>query len=74
MGTKEVLVRTRNLGWGTDTDLYETGADFAARFPSRAVTRGPKGAASERGEVPALRVGRGAGRSAWAERSFPKYV
>jgi hypothetical protein len=35
MGTKEVLVRTRNLGWGTDAYLYETGADFAARFPAR---------------------------------------
>jgi hypothetical protein len=35
MGTKEVLVRTRNLGCGTDTDLYETEADFGARFPSR---------------------------------------
>ena len=35
MGTKEVLVRTRNLGWGTDTDLYESEADFGARFPAR---------------------------------------
>jgi hypothetical protein len=24
MGTKEVLVRTRHLGWGTDTHLYES--------------------------------------------------
>jgi hypothetical protein len=35
MGTKEVLFRTRNLGWGTDTDLYETEADFRTRFPAR---------------------------------------
>src|SRR5215211_7967940 len=24
MGTKEVLFRTRDVGWGADTDLYET--------------------------------------------------
>jgi hypothetical protein len=35
MGTKDVLFRTRDLGWGTDTDLYETDADFRARFPAR---------------------------------------
>ena len=35
MGTKEVLVRTRNLGWGTDTHLYETVAEFVDRFPAR---------------------------------------
>lgn len=35
MGTKEVLARTRNLGWGTDTYLYETPADFRDRFPAR---------------------------------------
>jgi hypothetical protein len=34
MGTKEVLYRTRTLGWGTDTDLYATEGDFRRRFPS----------------------------------------
>jgi hypothetical protein len=33
LGTKEVLYRTRDLGWGTDTDLYRDAADFRARFP-----------------------------------------
>lgn len=33
LGTKEVLYRTRGLGWGTDTDLYRDAADFRARFP-----------------------------------------
>jgi len=33
LGTKEVLHRTRDLGWGTDTDLYRDTADFRARFP-----------------------------------------
>src|SRR3954447_8393381 len=28
MGTKEVLVRTRRLGWGTDTQLYESMAQL----------------------------------------------
>jgi hypothetical protein len=35
MGTKAVLFRTKGLGWGTDTDLYASAADFAQRFPSR---------------------------------------
>ena len=35
MGTKEVLFRTRELGWGADTDLYDSIEDFAARFPAR---------------------------------------
>jgi hypothetical protein len=35
MGTKEVLVRTRDLGWGSDTSLYRSAAEFAGRFPGR---------------------------------------
>jgi len=35
MGTKEVLYRTRDLGWGADTDLYATAEDLQARFPVR---------------------------------------
>jgi hypothetical protein len=34
-GTKEVLFRTKDLGWGTDTHLYESAADLAQRFPFR---------------------------------------
>jgi hypothetical protein len=33
MGTKEVLHRTRHLGWGTDIQLYATEAEFRAAFP-----------------------------------------
>lgn len=33
MGVKEVLHRTRRLGWGTDTQLYASREDFRARFP-----------------------------------------
>ncbi len=35
MGTKEVLFRTRDLGWGSDTDLYGSFDDFSLRFPAR---------------------------------------
>ena len=34
MGTKEVLYRTRSLGWGADTRLYSTVEEFRARFPA----------------------------------------
>jgi hypothetical protein len=34
MGTKDVLYRTRSLGWGTDTRLYATRAAFREQFPS----------------------------------------
>ncbi len=35
MGTKEVLYRTRHLGWGSDTDLYESMDAFTHHFPDR---------------------------------------
>jgi hypothetical protein len=35
MGTKEVLFRTRDLGWGSDTELYPTTTEFEERFPPR---------------------------------------
>ncbi len=40
LGTKEVLYRTRDLGWGTDTDLYPDAADFRARFPAALAKEG----------------------------------
>ena len=33
MGVKEVLHRTRHLGWGTDTRLYRTAEEFRDAFP-----------------------------------------
>jgi len=33
MGTKEVLYRTRSMGWGTETHLYATAPEFRDRFP-----------------------------------------
>jgi hypothetical protein len=42
MGVKEVLHRTKHLGWGTDTHLYRTAADFDEAFPSRLQSAGPR--------------------------------
>lgn len=33
MGVKEVLYRTKHLGWGTDTHLYRTANDLRAALP-----------------------------------------
>src|SRR5215472_10838109 len=33
MGVKEVLHRTRHLGWGTDTHVYSSEAEFGRAFP-----------------------------------------
>jgi hypothetical protein len=42
MGTKEVLFRTRHLGWGADTDLYPDAAAFRARFPPQLAADGTR--------------------------------
>jgi hypothetical protein len=49
MGVKEVLHRTRHLGWGTDTNLYRTPADFKDAFPSRLRSAGPRVLKQNRG-------------------------
>ena len=41
MGVKEVLHRTRHLGWGTDTHLYRSIESFREEFPPRLVGAGP---------------------------------
>ena len=48
MGVKAVLYRTRGLGWGTDTALYESHGAFAAEFPGR-VAAGPRVLKQNRG-------------------------
>jgi hypothetical protein len=40
LGTKEVLFRTRELSWGSDTDLYSSSSDFKERFPGRLAEHG----------------------------------
>jgi len=49
MGVKEVLYRTKHLGWGTDTHLYRTAAEFGAAFPSRLQSSGPRVLKQNRG-------------------------
>ena len=49
MGVKEVLYRTRHLGWGADTRLYRNAAEFAAAFPSCLAAAGPRVLKQNRG-------------------------
>jgi hypothetical protein len=49
MGTKEILVRTKHLGWGTDTHLYRTWDEFTAQFPARLHDAGPRVLKQNRG-------------------------
>jgi hypothetical protein len=49
MGVKEVLHRTKRLGWGTDTHLYRDAAEFHAAFPSRLRSAGPRVLKQNRG-------------------------
>jgi Domain of unknown function (DUF6815) len=51
MGTKEVLYRTKHLGWGTDTHLYRTPADFRDSFPLRLRSSGPRVVKQNRGNA-----------------------
>ena len=49
MGVKEVLYRTKHLGWGVDTRLYRTADEFASAFPARLETSGPRVLKQNRG-------------------------
>jgi hypothetical protein len=49
MGVKEVLHRTKGLGWGTDTHLYRTMSDFIDAFPSRLKSAEPRVLKQNRG-------------------------
>ena len=49
MGTKEVLHRTKHLGWGADTHLYRTRPQFEAEFPPRLRQAGPRVLKQNRG-------------------------
>lgn len=49
MGTKEILHRTKDLGWGTDTRLYRTAEAFRAAFPSTLESSGPRVLKQHRG-------------------------
>ena len=49
MGVKEVLHRTRHLGWGADTHRYDSVATLRAEFPSRLRENGPRVLKQNRG-------------------------
>jgi uncharacterized protein DUF6815 len=49
MGVKDVLYRTRHLGWGADTYRYDSAAAFRAEFASRLRTGGPRVLKQNRG-------------------------
>jgi hypothetical protein len=49
MGVKEVLHRTRHLGWGTDTHLYRDAGALRKEFPQRLRTAGPRVIKQNRG-------------------------
>jgi hypothetical protein len=49
MGVKEVLHRTKHLGWGTDTYLYRNAGAFREEFPARLRSTGPRVLKQNRG-------------------------
>jgi hypothetical protein len=49
MGVKEVLHRTKHLGWGTDSHLYRTAREFREEFPPRLQSAGPRVLKQNRG-------------------------
>jgi glutathione synthase/RimK-type ligase-like ATP-grasp enzyme len=49
MGVKEVLHRTKYLGWGTDTHIYRSAHAFREEFPERVRTAGPRVLKQNRG-------------------------
>jgi hypothetical protein len=51
MGTKEILYRTRHLGWGTDTHVYRSVGAFRDEFPARLAAAGPRVLKQNRGNA-----------------------
>jgi len=49
MGVKEVLYRTRHMGWGGDTHRYDNADAFRTEFPSRLRGAGPRVLKQNRG-------------------------
>ena len=49
MGVKEVLVRTKDLGWGTDTHLYDSIESLRSAFPARLASDGVRVLKQNRG-------------------------
>jgi uncharacterized protein DUF6815 len=65
MGVKEVLHRTRHMGWGADTHRYDTAAAFRDEFPSRLRIDGPRVLKQNRGN---------GGQGVWKVEALPHAV
>lgn len=65
MGVKEVLYRTRDLGWGADTHRYDTAAAFRAEFPQRLRADGPRVLKQNRGN---------GGQGVWKVEALPNAI
>ena len=63
MGVKEVLHRTRHLGWGTDTRLYRNAREFRDGFPPLIRSAGPRVIKQNRGNA-----GQGIWKVEWPEQ------
>jgi hypothetical protein len=63
MGVKEVLHRTRHLGWGTDTRLYHSAEEFRDDFPAQLRSAGPRVIKQNRGNA-----GQGVWKVEWPEQ------
>jgi len=63
MGVKEVLHRTKHIGWGTDTQLYHTVDEFHDAFPARLRSQGSCVLKQNRGNA-----GQGVWKVEWIER------
>ena len=63
MGVKEVLHRTRHLGWGTDTRIYRSAEEFRNRFPAQLGSTGPRVIKQNRGNA-----GQGVFKVEWLEQ------
>jgi hypothetical protein len=63
MGVKEVLHRTKHLGWGSDTRLYRTPAEFRDLFPAQLRSSGPRVLKQNRGNA-----GQGVWKIEWSEQ------
>jgi hypothetical protein len=62
MGVKEVLYRTRHLGWGADTHRYRSSDAFRTEFPQRLRAGGPRVIKQNRGN---------AGQGVWKVEALP---
>jgi hypothetical protein len=62
MGVKEVLYRTRHLGWSCDTHRYDSADAFRIEFPSRLRAAGPRVIKQNRGN---------AGQGVWKVEALP---